>query len=132
MRHRACAIGVMFCLWSGRALAQTAPQPPPGPQPGLAWTEVELNKVAHHVRAGRKLTPKAWPNGARVAVCLSFDPDNLTIPLSAGNNAPLTISEGEYGALSGIPRILKFRERQNLPASFYIPPTQPASWRLLP
>ena len=73
------------------------------------------------MRAGRKLTPKSWPNGTRVAVCLSFDPDNLTIPVNAGNNAPLTMSEGEYGALSGIPRILKFLDRENLPASFYVP-----------
>ncbi|PYR01377.1 MAG: polysaccharide deacetylase [Acidobacteria bacterium] len=121
MRYRALVIGTVVCLTGFRAQAQTAPQPTPGPQPGLAWTEAELNKVAHHVRAGRKLTPKSWPNGTRVAVCLSFDPDNLTIPVNAGNNAPLTMSEGEYGALSGIPRILKFLDRENLPASFYVP-----------
>ena len=121
MRYRALVIGTVVCLTGFRAQAQTAPQPTAGPQPGLAWTEAELNKVAHHVRAGRKLTPKSWPNGTRVAVCLSFDPDNLTIPVNAGNNAPLTMSEGEYGALSGIPRILKFLDRENLPASFYVP-----------
>ena len=122
MPHRAFLIGAILCLCGLRAQAQsTTPQPPPGPQPGLAWTEEQLNTVAHHVRAGRTLTPKIWPNGARVAVCLTFDPDNLTIPLNAGINAPLTMSEGEYGALTGMPRILKFLERQNLPASFYVP-----------
>jgi peptidoglycan/xylan/chitin deacetylase (PgdA/CDA1 family) len=73
------------------------------------------------VRAGRKLTPKAWPNGARVAVCLSFDPDNMSIALNRGNNAPLTMSEGEYGALTGVPRILRFLDQYNLPATFYVP-----------
>jgi len=91
------------------------------PQSGLAWSDDELTKVAHHVRAGRKLTPKAWPNGARVAVCLSFDPDNFSIALNRGDNAPVTISEGEYGALTGIPRILRLLDKHGLPASFYVP-----------
>ena len=121
MSHRAFVIGAALCLCALRAEAQSTPQPAPGPQPGLAWTEEQLRKAAHHVRAGRTLTPKVWPNGARVAVCLSFDPDNLTIPLNAGINAPFTMSEGEYGALTGIPRILRFLDRHNVPASFYVP-----------
>ena len=92
-----------------------------GPQPGLNWSDDELKKVAHHVRAGRKLTPKSWPDGARVAVCLSFDPDNFSIALNRGDNAPVTISEGEYGALTGIPRILRLLDKYNVPASFYVP-----------
>jgi len=118
----ACVIGAILTLAILRAAAQsTTPQPPSAPQPGLAWTTEQLEKAAHHVRAGRRLTPKAWPNGARVAVCLSFDPDNLTIPLNAGINAPLTMSEGEYGAFSGVPRILRFLDAYNLPATFYVP-----------
>jgi peptidoglycan/xylan/chitin deacetylase (PgdA/CDA1 family) len=108
-----------LCVVSLRAGAQTAP--PPAPQAGLTWTEEQLKKVAYHVRAGRKLTPKSWPNGARVAVCLSFDPDNMSIPLNRGNNAPLTMSEGEYGALTGVPRILRFLDQHSLPATFYVP-----------
>jgi len=87
----------------------------------LAWTVDDITRAAHHVRAGRRLTPKSWPDNARVAVCLSFDPDNQTIPLNAGINAPLTMSEGEYGALSGVPRILRFLDAYNLPATFYVP-----------
>lgn len=120
--RRACLIGVALSVAVLRAAAQsTTPQPAPGPQPGLAWTTDQITKAAHHVRAGRRLTPKSWPNGARVAVCLSFDPDNQTIPLNAGINAPLTMSEGEYGALSGVPRILRFLDAYNLPATFYVP-----------
>lgn len=122
MRHTEMILTAALCVMSAAlAEAQTAPQPPTGGQAGLNWTEDQLKKVAYHVRAGRKLTPKSWPNGARIAVCLSFDPDNLTIPLNRGNNAPLTMSEGEFGALSGIPRILRFLDRHNLPASFYVP-----------
>ena len=98
-----------------------AQQQPPGGQPGLTWTDEQLKSVAHHVRAGRKLTPKSWPDGARIAVCLSFDPDNFSIALNRGDNAPVTISEGEYGALTGIPRILRLLDKYTLPASFYVP-----------
>jgi peptidoglycan/xylan/chitin deacetylase (PgdA/CDA1 family) len=119
---RACLIGIVLSVAVRRPAAQsTTPQPVPGPQPGLAWTPDQITKAARHVRAGRRLTPKSWPNGARVAVCLSFDPDNQTIPLNAGINAPLTMSEGEYGALSGVPRILRFLDAYNLPATFYVP-----------
>ena len=85
----------------------SAQQPPAGRQPGLQWNEQELFTAARHVRAGRTLTPKTWPNGARVAVCLTFDPDNFYISLLRGVNAPATIAEGEYGALTGVPRILR-------------------------
>jgi peptidoglycan/xylan/chitin deacetylase (PgdA/CDA1 family) len=124
---RACLIGVVLSVGVLHvavlrpAAQSTTPQPAPGPQPGLAWTPDQIIRAAHHVRAGRRLTPKSWPNGARVAVCLSFDPDNQTIPLNAGINAPLTMSEGEYGALSGVPRILRFLDTYNLSATFYVP-----------
>jgi len=73
------------------------------------------------VRAGRKLTPKSWPNGAKVAVCLSFDVDTETWDLARGETAPVPLSAGEFGATSGIPRILALLERHGIPASFYIP-----------
>jgi peptidoglycan/xylan/chitin deacetylase (PgdA/CDA1 family) len=120
--RRACLTGgILSVAVLGAAAQSTTPQLPPAPQPGLAWTVDQITKAAHHVRAGRRLTPKSWPNNARVAVCLSFDPDNQTIPLNAGINAPLTMSEGEYGALSGVPRILRFLDAYNLPATFYVP-----------
>ena len=120
--RRACLIGAVLSVAVLRSAAQsTTPQLPPAPQPGLAWTVDDITRAAHHVRAGRRLTPKSWPDNARVAVCLSFDPDNQTIPLNAGINAPLTMSEGEYGALSGVPRILRFLDAYNLPATFYVP-----------
>ena len=114
-------LAALSLVASSGSAQTTAPLPPNTPQPGLAWSEDQLKEVAHHVRAGRTLTPKSWPNGARVAVCLSFDPDNLTIPLNAGINAPVTMSEGEYGAWTGVPRILRFLDKYNLPATFYVP-----------
>ena len=100
----ACAPGPQSaqCFFALAVVQPTAQQPAdPQDQPGLKWTDEQINKVAHHVRAGRKLTPKTWPNGARVAVCLSVDPDNFSIALNAGNTNPVAISAGEYGALEG-------------------------------
>jgi peptidoglycan/xylan/chitin deacetylase (PgdA/CDA1 family) len=73
------------------------------------------------VRAGRTLTPKVWPNGARVAVCLSFDPDDFSIQLNRGDTNVVGVSLGEYAPLTGIPRLLKLLQKYNIPASFYIP-----------
>ena len=119
MRIRLTAAGVLLAT-IGAAVA-FGQQPTSQDQPGLRWTDQRIKEVALHVRAGRKLTPKTWPNGARVAVCLSVDPDNFSIPLNAGNTNPAAISAGEYGALEGVPRMLRLFDKYNIPASFYIP-----------
>ena len=62
-----------------------------------------------------------WPNGARVAVGLSFDVDNATATLSTGNLDYEILSRGEYGAVDGLPRILRMLDRQQIPSSFFIP-----------
>ncbi len=59
-----------------------------------------MNKV----RAGRDLTPKVWPNGARVAVALSFDMDAETGFLRSGYLSAQPLSRGEYGPRVGVPR----------------------------
>ena len=74
-----------------------------------------------HVSAGKRLKPPSWPDGARVAVALSFDVDNATATLSTGNLDYEVLSRGEYGAVDGLPRILRLLDRQQVPASFFIP-----------
>ena len=102
MTTRVAIVASILCVWVGVALAQ---QPQNAPQqPGLRWTEDQITKVAHHVRAGRKLIPKSWPNGARVAVCISFDPDNFSIQLNRGDSNPVGISVGV-----GLPTKLRFQ-----------------------
>ena len=91
----------------------------PAAQPGLRWNEAQIREAVSPVRAGRKLTPRAWPNGAKVAVCLSFDVDNEQ--MARGETLPVPMSGGQYGATTGLPRILRLLERHNVPASFYIP-----------
>jgi hypothetical protein len=43
------------------------------PPPVWKWDYSKIEATVNKVRAGRDLTPNRWPNGARVAVALSFD-----------------------------------------------------------
>ncbi len=101
----------------GPALAQS-PSPSPAP-----WSlgEEAVREIVGRVRAGRDLTPKQWPGGARVAVGLSFDFDNETIPLRDGNHSVSQMSQGEYGARAGLPRVLDLLARHRVAASFFVP-----------
>ncbi len=92
----------------------------PDPLPGTKLSIDQLKAQMFHVSAGKRLKP-AWPNGARVAVGLSFDVDNATATLSTGNLDYEVLSRGEYGAVDGLPRILRTLDRQQVPASFFIP-----------
>lgn len=91
------------------------------PLPGTRLSLDELRRQMFHVGAGQRLKPASWPGEARVAVGLSFDVDNATATLSTGNLDYEILSRGEYGAVDGLPRILRMLERQQIPASFFIP-----------
>src|ERR1043166_1276566 len=96
MKLNYAAWGVALCLVAPNATAAQQPQP------GTKWTEEQLLKAVAPVRAGRKLTPKSWPNSARVAVCLSFDVDNESYLLAAGQTSPTTLSAADFGAQEGL------------------------------
>ena len=99
------------------------PAQPRQPVPPRAWelSEAQIREMVGRVRAGRDLSPKAWPNGARVAVGLSFDFDNETVTLRDAGTSVSQLSQGEYGARAGLPRILALLERHTIPASFFVP-----------
>ena len=88
------------------------------PQPGTKLSLSQFEAQMFHVSAGKRLKPAVWPNGARVAVGLSFDVDNATAELATGNLISEVISRGEYGAIDGLPRILRLLDAHQLPASF--------------
>ena len=104
---------------SARFQQQSTPQPPTL----VPWklTESEIREMVGRVRAGRDLTPRTWPGGARVAVGLSFDVDNETGSLRDGRDTPSLLSQGEYGSRAGLPRILALLERKKIAASFFVP-----------
>jgi peptidoglycan/xylan/chitin deacetylase (PgdA/CDA1 family) len=113
----AAAVGVLIGIRA--PMAQQASPPVRQPQPGIHWTEQQLKDAVLPVRVGRRLTPKSWPNGARVAVCLSFDADYEAGELANGNTAPVALSQREFGAKAGLPRILRLLDDHRIPASFY-------------
>ncbi|MFM8534537.1 MAG: polysaccharide deacetylase family protein [Acidimicrobiia bacterium] len=92
----------------------------PDPLPGTKLSVDDLKAQMFHVSAGKRLKT-AWPEGAKVAVGLSFDVDNATATLSTGTLDYEVLSRGEYGAVDGLPRILRMLDRQQVPASFFIP-----------
>jgi len=94
-------------------------QTPPA-QPGTVLTADQV-KAQVRIAAGRRLRPMSWPGGARVAVALSFDVDNMAPALARGETAPVALSRGEYGAVDGLPRVLRLLDRHRIPATFFIP-----------
>jgi peptidoglycan/xylan/chitin deacetylase (PgdA/CDA1 family) len=56
-----------------------------------------------------------------VAVCLSFDVDNESYLLARGETSPTTLFAADFGAQTGLPRILRLLDRYQVPASFFIP-----------
>ncbi len=89
--------------------------------PGLNLSLDELKSRYQHMYVGKRLSPKKWAHGARVAVALSFDVDNSTVPLARGTPGSEPMTTGQYSAFDGLPRILRLLDRQNVPASFFIP-----------
>jgi peptidoglycan-N-acetylglucosamine deacetylase len=85
------------------------------------WPESKWRQVVSHVSAGRSLAPASWPAGNRCAVALSFDSDHETIELRNGGQSFGRLSQGQYGARSGSPRILALLARHGVPASFFMP-----------
>ena len=111
----------MAVVLFGACQAQDPTSTPRGagnPEP-WNWTEAQVRSAVEQVRAGRDLTPDTWPNGARVAVLLSFDVDNETIEgLRSGSISVGPLSNGEYGSRVALPRIVDLLDQEGIPASF--------------
>jgi peptidoglycan-N-acetylglucosamine deacetylase len=121
---RACVAGVVVVvvfLGSAASMFPLVRQAPPAGAPPWTLTEDQIREIVNRVRAGRDLTPKAWPNGARVAVGLSFDLDNETGSLRDNLASPSVLSQGEYGSRAGLPRVLGLLDRHRIAASFFVP-----------
>ena len=116
--------GIAFAIlcFAATAVSAAGDHGTPTEKPIWEWTPEEIKHHVNRVRAGRDLSPKSWPNGAKVAVSLSFDID--TEPVWVGFQevrTPSYMSRGEYGARTGQPRVLKLLAKHNIPATFFIP-----------
>jgi len=70
------------------------------------------------------MSPIPWPENARCAVMLTFDFDAETLWLSRNpDNArrPGVLSQGQYGARTGVPKILELLREEELKATFFVP-----------
>jgi len=85
------------------------------------WEEAHWRKLVNQTRAGRRLAPSVWKNGARCAVALSFDSDHETNELREGGKSIGRMSWGQYGNRVGVPRVLELLKRYDVKASFYVP-----------
>lgn len=113
-----CA-GILIGCASGTTAVETGR--PPNPFPGISMSLDELKTEYQHLYVGKRLKPRKWPNGARVAVALSFDMDNSTTTLARGTPGSEPMTRGQYGAIDGLPRILRVLDKEKVPASFFIP-----------
>lgn len=114
------ARAIMLALVPTIALAQQ-PAQQSAVKPGWQWTLDSAMTVVNAVRAGRTLQPRTWPNGARVAVLLSFDADNETISLRFGEPTVGHLSQMQYGARVGLDRIVRLLDKHSIPATFFVP-----------
>ncbi|MFJ2650794.1 polysaccharide deacetylase [Streptomyces sp. NPDC087420] len=97
------------------------PENAPGPEEPWRWPEETWRALSERVRPGRGLTSPAWPDGARVAVAVSFDADNETAAFCQNATAPGPVSQGHYGSRVGLPRILGLLADFDVRASFFVP-----------
>ena len=81
------------------------------------WADAQWQKLVNQVRAGRSYRPKAWKDGARCAVALSFDSDHETNELREGGKSIGRMAWGQYGNRVGVPRILRLLKKYAVPAS---------------
>ena len=91
--------------------------------PEAPWLtpEAEWRADVARVRAGRRLAPDRWPDGARCAFALSFDCDHETFELGTGRAAIGRLAWGEYGRRKGMPRILHILARHDVRATMFLP-----------
>jgi len=103
--------------------AQSAQQPPneeaqSRSDPTWKWSDEKIRDFWKRIGAGPSLKPASWPNGATVAVALSFDFQMGTIydPSPAAS----TNTNSQYDGRAGLPRLLKLLDKYQVPASFFV------------
>ncbi len=116
MASRATAVGAGVLVVS--ALLGVAAQ---APDPTWRWSDQRIGDFWRRLSAGPSLKPAAWPGGAVVAVvavALSFDYQMGSV--YEPSPAASTSTNSMYDGRTGLPRILKVLDTQQVPASFFV------------
>jgi peptidoglycan/xylan/chitin deacetylase (PgdA/CDA1 family) len=62
-----------------------------------------------------------WPAGARSACAFTFDLDAESLWLARGTEEPVALSQGRFGVVEALPRILDLLRSRAIRATFFIP-----------
>jgi len=62
-----------------------------------------------------------WPGETRAACAFTFDLDAETLWMARGVNEPVALSQGRFGPVEAVPRILSLLDKAEVRASFFIP-----------
>lgn len=118
---KSLAVFSLSLLLTGCTTSTKQPEAENQKEQKWTWPTERLEKAVNQVRAGKDLTPPVWPNGAKVAVLLSFDVDNETVAWWEGEPTISELSRGEYGSRVALRRIVDLLKQEEVPASFFIP-----------
>lgn len=118
---KSLAVFTLSLLLTGCTTSTKQPEAENQKEQKWTWPTERLEKAVNQVRAGKDLTPPVWPNGAKVAVLLSFDVDNETVAWWEGEPTISELSRGEYGSRVALRRIVDLLKQEEVPASFFIP-----------
>src|SRR5262245_66068167 len=73
------------------------------------------------------VTPR-WPGEARAACAFTFDLDAETLWMARGVSEPVALSQGRFGPVEAVPRILSLLEQAEARPSFSIPASPAAHY----
>jgi peptidoglycan-N-acetylglucosamine deacetylase len=86
--------------------------------PTWKWSDERIAEFWRRVSAGPSLKPARWPDGAQVAVALSFDYQMGTV--YEPNPTASTNTNSQYDGRVGLPRLLRLLDKHKVPASFFV------------
>jgi peptidoglycan/xylan/chitin deacetylase (PgdA/CDA1 family) len=81
----------------------------------------EFMRESRRSTNGRTLSEVKWPRGARCCVSVHVHVDAQTIWRALNREKLVYVSVGEFGARTGVWRVLDVLERHGIPASFFVP-----------
>jgi peptidoglycan/xylan/chitin deacetylase (PgdA/CDA1 family) len=116
----AVAVAIILIAWAGkdRPLHAQAPTGATPQDPTWKWSDERIGEFWRRVSAGPSLKPARWPEGAQVAVALSFDYQMGTV--YEESPAGSTNTNSQYDGRVGLPRLLKLLDKHKVPASFFV------------